>query len=114
MGKKVFFFLLFFSFLLNAHPPQSLDLSYDGSKAALTVKVWHSVGNPESHYIKKITVFLGDKQVAEKTYKRQQTDEYQEEIFDFSAKPLKKGDLVKVRAVCSIFGDKTVALEWKQ
>lgn len=113
MGKKVFFFLLLCSFLLNAHPPKSLDLSYDVEKATLAVKVWHKVTNPENHYIKKIVVFLGDEQIAEKTYERQQTDEYQEETFAFSDKPLKKGDLVKVRAYCSIFGKKTVDLEWK-
>lgn len=56
---------------------------------------------------------MGDEQIAEKTYERQQTDEYQEETFAFSDKPLKKGDLVKVRAYCSIFGKKTVDLEWK-
>jgi len=113
MGKKIFFFLLFGSFLLNAHPPKSLDLGYDVEKAALTVKVWHKVGNPEYHYIEIIAVFLGDEQIAEKIYQGQQTDAYQEEIFVFSAKPLKKGDLVKVRAYCSIAGKKTVALEWK-
>ena len=32
MGKRVFFFLLLCSFLLNAHPPKSLDLSYDVKK----------------------------------------------------------------------------------
>ena len=113
MWKKVFFFLLLCSFLLNAHPPKSLDLRYDVEKATLAVKVWHKVTNPESHYIKKIVVFLGDEQIAEKTYERQQTEEYQEETFVFSDKPLKKGDLVKVRAYCSIFGKKTVDLEWK-
>jgi desulfoferrodoxin (superoxide reductase-like protein) len=113
MRKKIFFYLLFASFLLNAHPPKSIDLSYDGEKAALTVKVWHKVGNPQNHYIEKIVVFRGQEQVAEKTYERQQTNEYQEEIFVFSETPLKKDDQVKVRAYCSIAGKKTVALEWK-
>ena len=113
MRRKFFFLLLLGSFLLNAHPPKSIDLSYDVEKATLAVKVWHKVSNPENHYIEKIVVFLGEEQVAEKTYERQQTDEYQDEIFVFSEKPLKKGDLVKVRAYCSIAGKKTVDLEWK-
>ena len=112
MGKKIFFFLLLCSFLLSAHPPKSIDLSYDGETAVLTVKVWHKVDNPENHFIKKIAVFLGDEQIAEKTYERQQTAGYQEEIFVFLDKPLKKGDLVKVQAACSISGKKTANLEW--
>jgi len=112
MGKKIFFALLLSSFILNSHPPKSIDLSYDAVKAELQVKVWHKVSNPEDHYIKKITVFLGDESIAEKTYSKQQTAEYQEETFVFSAKPLKKGDLVKVSAACSRFGKKSEKLEW--
>ncbi len=112
MGKKIFLALLLFSFLLNAHPPKSIDLSYDDVKAELAVKIWHKSGNPETHYIDKLTVLLGDQAIAEKTYQKQQAGEYQEEVFSFSAKPLKKGDLVKVRASCNKFGKKTVTLEW--
>jgi len=114
MRRKFLFFLLFFTFLLNAHPPKSIDLSYDVEKATLMVKVWHKVSNPENHYIKKIVVFLGEEQVAEKTYEQQQTAEFQEETFVFSEKPLKKGDLVQVRAYCSLSGKKTVDLEWQE
>jgi hypothetical protein len=79
------------------------------------VKVWHNVGNSDSHRISKITIFLGDGQIAEKSYQnKQQTPEYQEETFDFSAKPLKKGDLVKARASCSRFGKKTAKLVWPE
>ena len=114
MGRKVFLFLLLCTFLLNAHPPKSIDLNYDAEKATLSVKVWHKVGNPENHYIEKIAVFLGDEPIGEKTYSRQQTDTFQDELFVFSEKPLKKGDLVKVRASCSKFGRKTVKLEWTE
>jgi desulfoferrodoxin (superoxide reductase-like protein) len=114
MKRKAFFILLFLSFLLNAHPPKSIDLSYDAEKAVLSVKIWHNVSNPENHYIKKITVFLGDVQVAEITYKCQQTGEYQEELFIFSEKPLKKGALVKVKAACNIFGKKAEELDWEE
>jgi hypothetical protein len=115
MKKKIFFLLLCFSFVLCAHPPKSIDLSYDAAKATLMVKVWHSVGDSESHRISKITIFLDGEQIAEKLYQdKQQTPEYQEETFVFSDKPLKKGDLVKVRANCSRFGRKTVQLEWPE
>jgi len=112
MKKKFFLCLLLLSFVLNAHPPKSIELSYDGEKATLTVKIWHKVGEPESHFIDKITVFLGDEPIAEKVYTRQQNETSQEETFVFSAKPLKPGDMVKVRANCNRFGRKTVQLEW--
>jgi hypothetical protein len=112
MGKRIFFFLLLFSFLLSAHPPKSIDLSYDTETAVLTVKVWHKVDNQETHYIKKIVVFLGAEQIAAKAYERQQTNEYQEDIFVFTEKPLQKGEPVKVQAFCSIAGEKTVNLKW--
>jgi hypothetical protein len=112
MGKKIFLALLLTALVLNAHPPKSIDLAYDDAKAELTVKIWHKSGNPESHYIDKVTVLRGDEAVAEKTYQKQQTGEFQEEVFSFAAAPLKKGDLVKVRASCNKFGKKTVTLEW--
>jgi len=114
MKRNVCFFLLLGTLFLNAHPPKSIDLRYDSEKAALAVKVWHKVNNPENHYIEKIAVFLGDERIAEKAYQRQLTDAFQEEIFDFSARPLKKSDQVKVRASCSKFGRKTVQLEWQE
>ncbi|HSQ34772.1 MAG TPA: hypothetical protein VLQ89_02160 [Candidatus Binatia bacterium] len=112
MKKKFFLCLLLLSFVLSAHPPKSIELSYDGEKATLAVKVWHKVGDPESHIIEKISVFLGDEQIAEKAYTRQQTESFQADVFDFSAKPLKPGDIIKVRATCNKFGRKTVQLEW--
>jgi hypothetical protein len=115
MKKNIFLFLLLSAFVLNAHPPKSIDLSYDAAKATLMVKVWHNVGDSESHRISRITVFLGDEQIAEKLYQnKQQAPEYQEETFAFSVKPLKKGDLVKVKASCSRFGKKTVQLAWPE
>jgi len=114
MKRSFLVVFLLSSFLLNAHPPRSIDVSYDGAKAALSVKAWHNVDDPEHHFIKRIVVLLGDETIAEKTYERQQSNEFQEEIFSFSAKPLQKGDAVKVRAFCSLFGKKTVDLKWPE
>ena len=114
MKRNVCFFLLLGTLFLNAHPPKSLDLRYDAENASLTVKVWHKVNDPQSHYIGKIVVFQDDEPIAQKTYKRQVTDLYQEEIFILSDKPLKKNDRVKVQAACNRFGKKTAQLEWRE
>jgi desulfoferrodoxin (superoxide reductase-like protein) len=113
MGKKIFLMLFLSAFLLNAHAPKSLELSYDSETAALDVKVLHRVSNQENHFIKKISVYLGDELLAEKTYGRQETADSQEEIFLFIDKPLKKGDAVTVVAYCSISGKKSAALGWE-
>jgi desulfoferrodoxin (superoxide reductase-like protein) len=112
MGKKIFLAMFLCAFFLNAHAPKSLELSYDGEAAALSVKVLHKVSNPEKHFIAKISVYLADELLAEKTYERQDTAASQEEIFLFLEKPLKKGDAVTVTAVCSISGEKSKALTW--
>lgn len=112
MKKIIFpaFFLL--AFLLNAHAPKSIDLSYDSETAALNVKVLHKVSNQERHYIKRISVYAGKELLTEKTYERQETADFQEEIFLFVDKPLKKGDHVTVKAYCSIMGEKSAVLNW--
>lgn len=113
MGKRIFLTLFLAAFLLTAHAPKSIDLSYDSETAALSVNVLHRVSNQENHYIKKISVYLGEELLAEKTYERQETAEAQEEIFLFLDKPLKKGDAVTVVAACSISGKKSAELKWE-
>ncbi len=113
MKKIIFpaFFLL--AFLLNAHAPKSIDLSYDSETAALSVKVLHKVSNQEKHYIEKISIYSGKELLTEKTYERQETADFQEEIFLFVDRPLKKGDIVTVMAYCNIMGKKSAVLNWE-
>jgi len=113
MGKKIFLAVFFCALLLQAHPPKSIELSYDADSAALSVKVLHRVGNPEKHYIKTISVYSGKELLAEKTYERQMTAEAQEEVFLFVEKPLARGTAVKVTARCNIAGKKSADLEWR-
>ncbi|MCG2809892.1 MAG: hypothetical protein L6428_00350 [Candidatus Aminicenantes bacterium] len=111
--KKIFLTLFLCALLLNAHAPKSVELSYDNETAALNVKVLHRVSDQEKHFIKKISVYMGEELLTEKTYERQETAEAQEEIFLFIDEPLKKGDAVTVVAYCSISGKKSAELEWK-
>ncbi len=112
MGKTVFLALLFSAVLLQAHPPKSLELSYDAETAALSVKVLHRVSDQDKHFIRKIEVYSGEELLAEKTYERQDAADAQEEIFLFLDKPLAKGSAVTVTAYCSRSGKKVAELEW--
>lgn len=112
MAKAILIILLFSALLLNAHPPKSIELSYDAETAALNVKVQHKVSDQDRHFINRISVYSGKELLAEKTYERQDTAAAQEEIFLFLDKPLAKGTAVKVTAVCSVSGEKSADLEW--
>jgi desulfoferrodoxin (superoxide reductase-like protein) len=113
MGKKIFLAMFLCAFILNAHAPKSVKLSYDSETAALSVKVLHRVGNPEKHFVKKVTVYSGKELLAEKNYEQQETAAAQTEIFLFVGKPLAKGTAVTVTAYCSISGETSADLEWK-
>jgi len=112
MGKRVFLALLLSAVLLQAHPPKSLELSYDAETAALSVKVLHRVSDQDKHFIARIEVRSGKELLAEKTYERQDAADAQEEIFLFLDKPLARGSAVKVTAFCSVSGKKSADLEW--
>lgn len=112
MAKKMFLAMFLCALLLDAHAPKSVELSYDEAAAALSVKVLHRVGNPEKHFVIKITVYSGKELLAEKTYERQETAAAQTEIFLFADKPLAKGTAVTVTAYCSISGETSAALDW--
>ena len=112
MGKKIFWALLFWAFLLNAHPPKSIELSYDAQTGALSVQVLHKVNDPEKHFIRRIEVSSGKELLAEKTYERQGSASAQEEVFLFIDKPLASGATVTVTAYCNLSGKKSADLEW--
>ncbi len=113
MKKKIFLAAWLCAFVLNAHAPKSLELSYDAEAAALSVKVLHKVGNQDRHFIRKIAVYSGKELLAEKTYQRQDSAAAQEEIFLFLEKPLARGTAVRVTAVCNVLGKKSADLEWE-
>ena len=113
MGKKIFLLLLFSAFLLNAHPPKSIELNYDAQTGALSVRVLHKVNDPEEHFILRIEVRSGKELLAEKTYERQESASGQNEVFLFVDKPLAKGTAVTVTARCNISGKKSADLVWE-
>lgn len=100
--------LLLFSASALAHPPRSLDLSYDGARGILQVKISHRVGNPSRHYVERITVTKNDTTVVEKNYQEQESRSGETYEYRLEAK---NGDLVEVEATCNRFGKLSESLQ---
>ncbi len=89
---------------LYAHPPEKVILSYDPAAHSLTAEVIHPVGNPGSHFVDRVEVFLNDKKVIEKEPIHQDATGFSEAYPLPDAKP---GDTVKVAAFCNRGGDRS-------
>ncbi len=103
--------LLLCALALAAHPPKSLELSYDAEKAELAVKIAHRVNDPERHFIERIEVTLGKELLAEKAFERQENAEGQEQVFLLLERPLAPGEEVVVTAACNISGKRSARLK---
>ena len=51
-----------------AHPPADPALTYDDQTGDLVVAITHPVDNPATHYVKQVTVRLGDTVLIDKSY----------------------------------------------
>jgi hypothetical protein len=91
----------------TAHPPKSVSLSWN-PVGILTVKVDHSVNDPQKHYVNKIVVYVNDKMVAQKEYSSQTDENGQMDEFSLGAIP--SGANIKVEALCVIMGSAAGAI----
>jgi desulfoferrodoxin (superoxide reductase-like protein) len=114
-SKKVLFGLFIFLFLcmgfLPAHAPKEVTLVFDLSQAVLQVNVLHPVKNPETHYIKRIRVYVNEEMVAETTYEKQDSDTSHSAVF--TLKEVKAGDEIQAKATCSRIGAKKASITVK-
>jgi desulfoferrodoxin (superoxide reductase-like protein) len=94
-------FLIAFSFEAAAHPPKDISLSLD-SNGILTVRVIHSVNDPQKHYIKKIIVYVNNDIAAQKEYSSQPNGDGLTDTFKIG--PQASGANIKVEAQCVIMG----------
>jgi desulfoferrodoxin (superoxide reductase-like protein) len=100
--------ILFISLKTLSHAPTKIDMDFDNQDKILKLEIYHPVLSPKDHYIKKIEVYLNDNLKIVQDFDRQMTDKTQKAgYFIFEAQ---KGDVIKVKAICSKHGDKTVSL----
>jgi desulfoferrodoxin (superoxide reductase-like protein) len=97
--------------MVYAHPPITIQLSYDEYSKAIKIKASHPVSNPRSHYIKVIKVKIDGDLVLEHTLRMQDTDASQ--FVQYTLPDVKPGDQVRVEAYCSSFGRKMKEIEIK-
>ncbi len=92
------------NFLSKAHSPSNMDLDYNINSDDFYVRIYHQVPDLSLHYIESIEIWVNDVLDTFKTYTTQKTNEYHDDLFNFQADV---GDIIKVRATCSISGDYT-------
>lgn len=112
LPKHIFLYIiLLFSiiFLLppvvEATPPQDIQIFYDGIQQALQVTIIHHSNFPNYHYIKKVTILKNGKPFGEFTYKGQPDKNTVSHSYPAIVSP---GDVFDVTAKCNLYGLKTV------
>jgi desulfoferrodoxin (superoxide reductase-like protein) len=92
----------------SAQPPREVSLSI-GSDGLLTVKVDHSVNDPQKHFINRIMVYVNDKIAAQREYSSQSSAASHEDTFQLGAQPT--GATIKVEAYCVIMGSASASIK---
>ena len=92
-----------------AHPPADAALTYDDQTGDLVVAITHQVDNPATHYVKQVTVRLGNAVLINKSY----TSQPDASSFTYRYNlPQLKGSSgeVTVDVQCSLFGSRSGTL----
>lgn len=109
-SKLVIVSLLFVvasSFMLldvQSHTPSNVTLSYDYGTQTLEVTVYHTVSDPNTHYIEQIQIWKNDVSQINQTYTSQTSDSQHVDSFNIDATD---GDILKVTATCNVGGSYT-------
>jgi hypothetical protein len=92
-----------------AHPPSEVMLSYNENTGDLAVTIRHPIDNPDTHYVKQVTVHQGSTVLLDQTY----TSQPDRTAFTYTYNlPQLKGTAgeITVNAVCSIVGSRSGTL----
>lgn len=103
--KKILFvvtLLFVISPLANASPPRDLQLKYDLSGQNLEIKMKHATIENREHYIRMITVTVNSEEPKVYRFTFQKAAALVETVIPLVLKP---GDIVDVKAVCSLGGN---------
>jgi hypothetical protein len=100
-----------FPFQAAANTPKEVLLTYDAAARTLTVQITHSSSWPTFHYIAKVEIKKGEKTISTTDYKSQPDQATFSYVYPIEAAP---GDVLEVKASCSIFGSRTEKLTVNQ
>ena len=101
------FYFSGFPFQAAANAPKEVLLSYDAAARTLTVQISHGSSSPGFHYIEKVEIKKGGKTSPSTDYKSQPDQATFSYVYPIEAAP---GDVLEVKASCSIFGSRTEKL----
>lgn len=94
---------------VQAHPPSDIVVTYDQDTGDLGVTIMHQVDNPATHYIKQVTVRMGDTVLADQTYSSQ--PDRSSFTYYYNLPQLKgRNAEIRVDVQCSVFGSRTGTL----
>lgn len=96
-----------FPFQAFANAPKEVLPAYDAAAKTLTVKITHPSSSPTFHYIDHVEIKKGGKTLLSTDYKSQPDKESFAYTYPIDAAP---GDVLEVKAGCSIFGSRTEKL----
>lgn len=88
----------------GANPPKEVVPSYDQAKKTLEVRITHVVSDPAKHYVASVEIKKAGKTIAKTEYQSQPGPETFSYTYPLDAAP---GDVIEVKATCSVFGSKT-------
>ena len=94
---------VFFAFTVNAHPASKVTLKYKDGK--LDIYIAHKVKNYNTHYIKKVDIYVNGVLVETMELTHQNDVDYS--TFLVKMTDLKRGDVVEVKTTCNKFGTKS-------
>ena len=95
----------------GANPPQDVVLSYNQAQHTLEVRITHASKDPAAHYVKKVEIKKADKTIAMTEYQSQPGQATFAYVYPVE---IGAGDVIEVKATCSIFGSKTAKLDMRK
>ncbi len=87
----------------KANPPSEINIAYDQESQHLSFSIRHLTKDPRAHYIRRIIIFLNDKEWKVLRFSSQMNTS---EILQTLPLELQKEDVVKVLAICNEAGRK--------
>ncbi|MBU1125208.1 MAG: hypothetical protein KKC84_04210 [Candidatus Omnitrophica bacterium] len=89
-----------------AHPPSSIEITYDPQEKVVTAVITHPVQNPATHYINKVDIGLNGQEVIAHSLGRQDNDMTQ--TVSYKIPDAMPGDTLSVEGYCNINGKREV------
>ncbi len=86
-----------------AHPPSSMEVTYDPYTKTVRASIVHQVGDPQSHSIGKVVVVVSGREAIRQQCRRQ--DDARGLTVAYRLPDAQPGDVITVEAYCTLGGE---------